>query len=234
VKDRAEGPGAPTGLQPTAHLNHEKHSVVPSEGQRDRVNRRGFLGQVGSMLGAAFAGIWSLASPRRGGALIASSGSQGQYNPEFCGKFCSPPPPPPPPPNYTAQSEALINNLVAAFNAHNVTTCMSYFNSAYMDTAAIETHLENTFSAFPAVQCTVSSTTAGPYGEYVTIAYDLPGEYQVVVRDDAVEADDVQPVQSDTVSGSQTFYILSGSSIYSMTGTNNLVTVFAAHGATVV
>jgi hypothetical protein len=205
---------------PDVQLNHENDSnIFDSESPRGRFSRRGFLGQLTTVAGAALAGVWSLTHPKRAKA-----------EPCYCG---GPPPPPPPPPNYSTQSEALINNLVAAFNAHNAAQCVSYFNSSYINTANLQTHLQNNFTAFPKVQCTVNSLTVGPYGEYVTLDYDLPGEYQVVVVDDLVEATGVNPTQSDTVSGTQTFYILTGSSIYEMVGTNNAVTVFAAHGATI-
>jgi len=205
---------------PDVQLNPEKDSnPVDSESPRGSFSRRGFLGQLTTVVGATLAGVWSLAHPKRAKA-----------EPCYCG---GPPPPPPPPPNYTTQSEALINNLIAAFNAHNAAQCVSYFNSSYVNTANLQTHLQNNFTAFPKVQCTVNSLTVGPYGEYVTLDYDLPGEYQVVVVDDLVEASGVNPTQSDTVSGTQTFYILTGSSIYEMVGTNNAVTVFAAHGATI-
>jgi len=224
-----------TALESTAQSNPERHNVPGSEGPRSRFNRRGFLGQCSTMLATGLAGAWWLTFPKKSNAgvrpdCIIEPNPNGVHA-ALCGG--PPPPPPPPPPNYSTQSEALINNLVAAFNAHNASLCVSYFNSSYINTANLQTHLQNNFNAFPNVQCTVNSTTVGPYGEYVTLDYDLPGEYQVVVVDNLVEASGVNPVQSDTVSGSQTFYIVTGSSIYEMVGTNNAVTVFAAHGATI-
>ena len=224
-----------TAVGSSVQHNPAKDNILGSESPRG-FNRRGFLGQFTTVLATGFAGALSLVLPKRASAglgencAILPDSSGGVRSSTACG---GPPPPPPPPPNYTTQSEALINNLVAAFNAHNAALCVSYFNSSYINTANLQTHLQNNFTAFPSVKCTVNSMVAGPYGEYITLDYDLPGEYQVVVVDDLVEASGVNPTQSDTVSGTQTFYILTGSSIYEMVGTNNAVTVFAAHGATI-
>ena len=217
MKDEPNAPGPSTTAGSPTHLDAEQDNLRGSEDPHGRFSRRGFLGRFATVVATTFTGVWSLTFPKRANAV----------------RPILPPPPPPPPPNYSTQSEALINNLIAAFNAHNAAQCVSYFNSSYVNTANLQTHLQNNFTAFPSVKCTVNSMVAGPYGEYITLDYDLPGEYQVVVVDDLVEASGVNPTQSDTVSGTQTFYILAGSSIYEMVGTNNAVTVFAAHGATI-
>ncbi|MGB2602447.1 MAG: hypothetical protein WBC78_02550 [Candidatus Sulfotelmatobacter sp.] len=144
-----------------------------------------------------------------------------------------PPEPPPPPPNYTTESEALVNKVIAAFNAHNASELISYMDSATIDTADLQTHLQNNFTAFPAVAISVSSMTAGAYGYSVTIDWTITGEYQVVVSDSLVDANGVNPVQNDVITGSTTFLISEGSIIYDMDTTHNIVPIFAAHGATV-
>ncbi|MGB2604879.1 MAG: hypothetical protein WBC78_14875, partial [Candidatus Sulfotelmatobacter sp.] len=67
----------------------------------------------------------------------------------------------------------------------------------------------------------------------VTIDWTITGEYQVVVSDSLVDANGVNPVQNDVITGNTTFLISEGSIIYDMDTTHNIVPIFAAHGATV-
>jgi hypothetical protein len=200
-------------------------------------SRRGFLGRFTATLATAFAGIWSLTSPKRAGAdaspqlctLVKTA--QSAPTPNEVEPVCGPPPPPPPPVNYSTQSEALVNNLVAAFNDHDASGTAAYFDNAGVDTSMMETHLTNAFTSMPTLACTVTSMTVGPYGEYVTLDYSLAGEYQVRVEDEAVDADDVALGTSDTVTGTTTLYIIEGSYIYDVIGSSNIVPVFEAHDA---
>jgi len=217
-----------TGVGSISLITSPENTPNP-EGSRGSFNRRGFLGQTTAMLAAAFGGIWSLTNPKRAGALGASGPTQ-----NICMEPCGGPPPiPPPPPNYTVESEALVNNLIAAFNAHNASELVSYMDSATIDTADLETHLVNNFTAFPQVAISVSSMTAGAYGDSVTIDWEITGEYQVVVNDSLVEANGVNPTQNDVITGTTEFLISTGSIIYDMDTTHNIVPIFAAHGATV-
>ncbi|MGB2604880.1 MAG: hypothetical protein WBC78_14880 [Candidatus Sulfotelmatobacter sp.] len=214
------------------NLNTPQPNPQGSESARGSSGRRGFLGQVTTMLAAGVAGVWSLASPGRGNALSGSSNSPaGIFHKDICMEPCGGPPPPPP--NYTTESEALVNKVIAAFNAHNASELVSYMDSATIDTADLQTHLQNNFTAFPKVAISVSSMTAGAYGYSVTIDWTITGEYQVVVTDSLVDSNGVNPTQSDVITGSTTFLISAGSIIYDMDTTHNIVPIFAAHGATV-
>jgi hypothetical protein len=186
------------------------------------------------MLAAAFGGIWSLTSPKRAGALDGASISQapGQSQP-LCMFPCHIPPPPPPPPNYATQSLALINKVIAAYNAHNASGLVSYMDSATIDTALLATHLAHNFSAFPQTSITANSMTAGPYGYTVTLNWTIHGTYTTPTADNLVNANGVNPTQTDAVTGSTVFYISTGSFIYEMDTTHNIPPVFSAHGATV-
>ena len=55
----------------------------------------------------------------------------------------------------------------------------------------------------------------------------------MVVSDSLVDANGVNPVQNDVITGNTTFLISEGSIIYDMDTTHNIVPIFAAHGATV-
>ncbi len=214
------------------NLNTPEQNSEGQETSRESFSRRGFLGQTSALLATAFGGVWSLASPKR---ARATNSSQCVYSTKLSPDVqpICPPEPPPPPPNYTTESEALVNKVIAAFNAHNASELISYMDSATIDTADLQTHLQNNFTAFPAVAISVSSMTAGAYGYSVTIDWTITGEYQVVVSDSLVDANGVNPVQNDVITGSTTFLISEGSIIYDMDTTHNIVPIFAAHGATV-
>jgi hypothetical protein len=199
--------------------NENKHG---SHGGRI-FSRRGFLGHITAVAGA-FATAWPWISSRRAAALTSADKTA---RPFICEEPCAPPPPP----NYSTQSEALVNNLVAAFNDHNASGTAAYFDNAGVDTSMMETHLTNAFTSMPALTCTVTSMTVGPFGEYVTLDYSLAGEYEVRVEDEAVDADDVAIGASDTVTGTTTLYIETGSYIYDVIGSSNIVPVFEAHDA---
>ena len=215
------------------NLNSPQQNSEGQETSQGSFSRRGFLGQTSALLATAFGGVWSLASPKR--ARATNSGqcvyTVKQFSPDQ--QPICPPEPPPPPPNYTTESEALVNKVIAAFNAHNAAELVSYMDSSTIDTADLQTHLQNNFTAFPKGQISVSSMTAGAYGYSVTIDWTITGEYQVVVSDSLVDSNGVNPTQSDVVTGSTTFLISEGSVIYDMDSTHNVVPIFAAHGATV-
>jgi hypothetical protein len=210
--------------------SHEKNHGA--EGPRGRLSRRGFLGQTTALLAAAFAGIWSLAAPKRARALnepgSSTTGAQQLRCPP--NQPCSPPPPPP---NYTTQSLALINKVIAAYNVHNASGLVSYMDSATIDTALLATHLAHNFAAFPQTSITANSMTAGPFGYSVTLNWTIHGTYTTPTADNLVNANGVNPTQTDAVTGSTVFYISTGSFIYEMDTTHNIPPVFSAHGATV-
>jgi hypothetical protein len=224
-----------TSRDATAHGVTQLNSPPSDNASGRDYSRRGFLGRFTATLATAFAGIWSLTSPKRAGAdanpQLCTLVKPAQPGPVANVQPICPPPPPPPPVNYSTQSEALVNNLVAAFNDHDASGTAAYFDNAGVDTSMMETHLTNAFTSMPALACTVTSMTVGPFGEYVTLDYSLAGEYEVRVEDEAVDADDVAIGSSDTVTGTTTLYIEAGSYIYDVIGSSNIVPVFEAHDA---
>jgi hypothetical protein len=140
----------------------------------------------------------------------------------------------PPPLDYTAQSEQLVTNVVAAFNAHDSAAVVSYLTYAGVDTAGMQSHLDNAFHAFPNLQLTVTSMSAGPCGHTVTINYQIAGQYTNPVNDPYVNSSGAQLGASDVCTGWNTFSISNGSYITLVLGGANIVEVFASHNAQVV
>jgi hypothetical protein len=223
VKDEREMLSGVSTEDGSTTLSTPTQKTHNSESPLGKSSRRGFLGQTTTMLAAAFAGIWVLANPKRAVA-----------DPFHC-YDCTPPPHTPPPPiDYTTQSLQLVNNLIAAFNAHDTATVMSYFTSAGVSQPKMQTHLSNAFYAFPNLQLTVTSMSAGPLGRTVTVNHQTTGQYTNYVSDPAVNNSGARLGVNDVITGWNTLTISNGSYITSVVGSANIVPVFQAYNAQVI
>lgn len=239
MKDERKGvPDSSNDLVTSARVDQEEVVQTP-ENSPGNFSRRGFLGRAVATLAAVGAGIW--AWPKS-----ANAQQRFQCPPQSA---CIGPPPPPPIIDYTTETTNLMNNMFANFNAHNAQAVVNVFDSAVVNAPQMLSSMGHAFTAFPNLTLTITSMSVTALGRSVTINYSLTGTHEVTVADalvvingstktyaENVVSPDVVTATgaSDTATGTNTFGVLNGSLITSVTGSGNLADVFAAHGAEIV